>query len=188
MEVIADNRADSTLDQIAAEELAENDALREQVAADEQAQAAEAFEALAAGWRQAVVTAGDIITSMMPEAKPVWTDERMTNLGAALARADEVYGWGGAGSLFSHPLVGVAVAGFPLAVGTAQVVRAKSEAHKLAKLRESKAAQTAAPVIGDVSPAGAAAEVAVGDDMPAAVAAKIKPTPLNPGGQPAFGS
>ncbi|MBN3734650.1 hypothetical protein [Burkholderia sp. Tr-20390] len=188
MEVVADNRADSTLDQIAAEELAENDALRERAEADEQAQAAEAFETLAAGWRQAVVTAGDIITSLLPEAKPVWTEDRMSNLGAALARADEVYGWGGAGSLFSHPLVGVAVAGFPLAVGTAQVVRAKSEAHKLAKLRESKAVPTAAPVIGDLSPDGAAGDAPAGDDVQAAAVAKVKPTPLNPGGMPAFGS
>ncbi|KVD19185.1 hypothetical protein WI80_33360 [Burkholderia ubonensis] len=187
MKTTQDNRADSTLDQIAAEELAEHEELREQAEAKEQAEQERAFGELVDGWKQAVVTAGDIVTSVWPGAKPVWTDERMTNLGAALARADEVYGWGGAGSLFSHPLVGVAVAGFPLAMGTAQVIRVDAEARKRAKLRDTQAAQATAPVIGDASPDGAAAEFSVGIPPNTRPAEKIKPTPLNPGGLPAFG-
>ncbi|MFJ1251915.1 hypothetical protein [Cupriavidus sp. CuC1] len=114
----------ATLDNIAAEETAE---LAEQQGAEQAAaQAVQQQEQQdnAEGWRQAVRAAGDIVCSALPEAKPVWTGERMDNLGDALSRCDEMYGWGGAGSLFSHPLLGLAVAAFPLALGTLNTVKA----------------------------------------------------------------
>ena len=113
----------ATLDTIAAEETAE---LAEQAGAEqakEQAVQQQSQEENAAGWRQAVRAAGDIVCSALPEAKPVWTGERMDNLGDALSRCDEQYGWGGAGSLFSHPLLGLVVAAFPLALGTANTLK-----------------------------------------------------------------
>lgn len=181
MEVVQDNRGDSTLDQIAAEELAENQELAAKLEGEQQADAEQAFEQCAAGWRQAVGTAGDLITSFLPEAKPVWTDERMDNLAAALARADEAYGWGGAGELFKNPTVGLAIAGFPLAWGTGTIIKAKVDAAKIARIRGLQAAQQAGPVIGDMAPGEQA-------DTAAAPAAVVKPTALNPGGSPAFGS
>jgi hypothetical protein len=181
MDVVQDNRGDSTLDLIAAEELAENQELAAKVEGAQQAEAEQAFEESAAGWRQAVATAGDLITSVLPEAKPVWTDERMDNLGAALARADEAYGWGGAGELFKNPTIGLAIAALPLAWGTGAILKAKMDAAKLAKLRHTQGAQQDAPVLGDMAPG----EVA---DTPAAPAEKLKATMLNPHGSPSFGS
>lgn len=123
------------LDAIAGEELADSQDLQAQANAAQQAQQEENAD----GWRQAVRAAGDIVTSALPEASPVWTRERMDNLGDALARCDEHYGWGGAGALLSNPLLALAVAAFPLALGTAQVyktVKAKAEAEEaIAKAR-----------------------------------------------------
>ncbi|MBT2180499.1 hypothetical protein KKP06_22035 [Ralstonia pickettii] len=111
------------LDGIAAEEVAESAEQAAQATAAQAAEQQQQQQENADGWRQAVRAAGDIVTSALPEAKPVWTGERMDNLGDALARCDEQYGWGGAGALFSHPLIGLAVAAFPLALGTVKVLK-----------------------------------------------------------------
>ena len=117
----------TVVDGIAAEEVAESADAAAQATAAQQAQEAQQQQENAEGWRQAVRAAGDIVTSALPEAKPVWTRERMDNLGDALARCDEVYGWGGAGNLLTHPLIGLAVAAFPLAFGTVKVVQTINE-------------------------------------------------------------
>jgi hypothetical protein len=78
----------------------------------------------AAGWLQAVDAAADMITAPFPEAESVWTKTRKENLAMALARCDAIYGWGGVGGIFGHPLVGLAIASFPLAIGTVKAINA----------------------------------------------------------------
>lgn len=85
----------------------------------------------AEGWLLAVAQVKDLIVSPFPEAAPVWTDDRMENLAGALARCDAAYGWGGIGGLFQHPLIGLAVVSFPLAVGTAKAINAAKAAKAL---------------------------------------------------------
>lgn len=152
-----DQRADSTLDQInetpaldplaaiAQEEIDANEAVRARIEADEQAAADAVMNELVAGWQEACRHGADIITSMYDGLKPVWSADRMDNLGAALARADAHYGWGGAGQLLGHPLVGVGVAALPVAIGTVQFVKLeklKLEAAKQARLDGMRAAGT----------------------------------------------
>lgn len=152
---INDQRADSTLDQIndpapidpldaiANEEIAANDAVREKLEAAERDAAEAVMDELVAGWQEACRHGADIITSIYDGLKPVWSPDRMDNLGAALARADAHYGWGGAGRLLGHPLVAVGVAALPVAIGTAafiKVEKAKAEAAKAARIEDARAA------------------------------------------------
>ena len=74
------------------------------------------------GWREAVGAARDIVCSTYPEADPVWSNDRMDALAGAMARCDAIYGWGGVGGLFANPMIGLAVAAYPLAVGTAKAI------------------------------------------------------------------
>jgi hypothetical protein len=110
------------LSSIAAEEQAETSQAEAAQNADAAAQADERAEDAVEGWLQAVGTAGEIISATWPSARPVWNPGAQERLAAALARCDEAYGWGGVGSLMSHPLLGLAFAAFPLAVGTAKAV------------------------------------------------------------------
>lgn len=119
------------LDGIAGEEGAQAEAIQQDQDDDAAKKARAAEQEQADGWRQAVGTAKDLICSPFPEAEPVWTDERMDNLAGALARCDAAYGWGGIGGLFAHPLIGLALASFPLAVGTAKAV-GEARAKKIA--------------------------------------------------------
>ena len=146
-----DTRADSTLDAnprtlddmlgaIAAEELQEHAEVREAAEANAQAQADAQQAELIDGWRQAMRAARDIVVSGFPQATPVWTLERMDNIGAALAACDEKYGWGGAGRLLGSPLLALAVASFPVAIGTAQLIRVEKQKAIMANLA-AKAAQ-----------------------------------------------
>ncbi|MCA8115682.1 hypothetical protein [Burkholderia cepacia] len=177
---VPDARADSTADQapgaldpldaIAREELDADAALAAKVEQAE-ADAAEAeMDALVAGYREAMRAAQDIVVSAVPGLKPVWTDDRMDNIGAALARCDAKYGWGGAGKLLSSPLVALGIASFPVAVGTVQYAKAQ----KLAAQRAALAARAAA----------AQADVAPGVIGPAtrapAPAAPVAPTARTP--------
>jgi hypothetical protein len=145
---LADVRADSTLDAItsatadpvnalgaiAAEEIAEREAIAADIEARAQADADAEMAELVDGWQTAMRHAADIVTSAADGLKPVWTHERMDAIGAALARCDAHYGWGGAGKLISHPLVAVGVASAPVVIGTvkwAQVEKAKAQAAQI---------------------------------------------------------
>ncbi|ONT51511.1 hypothetical protein, partial [Burkholderia cenocepacia] len=110
--VVADARAGSTLDvdqpvdplaAIAQEEIDANEEVAAKAAAAAQAEDDAVMGDLVQGWQEACRHGADIITAAFDGLKPVWTPERMDNLGAALARADAHYGWGGAGRLLGHP-------------------------------------------------------------------------------------
>lgn len=157
--VIGDARADSTLDALAAaqaspadklkaiaqEEIAENEAVAADMEAQAQAEADAVMTELVEGWQTAMRHAADVVTSAAEGLKPTWTNERMDAIGAALARCDAHYGWGGAGKLISHPLVGLGVASAPVVIGTikwAQVEKARAQA---AALQARQAAIAGAP-------------------------------------------
>ncbi|MCA3780133.1 MAG: hypothetical protein IOC39_24210 [Burkholderia sp.] len=161
--VVPDVRADATADQqpaaidpldaIAQEELDADAALAAKVEQAE-ADAAEAeMDALVAGYREAMRAAQDIVVSAVPGLKPVWTDDRMDNIGAALARCDAKYGWGGAGKLLSSPLVALGIASFPVAVGTVQYSKAQKAAAQRAALAARAAAAQADVAPGVIGPA-----------------------------------
>lgn len=155
---VPDARASSTVDQAPAaldpleairqEELTENDELRAKVEQAEQDAIDAEMDALVEGWREAMHAAADLVTSAVPGLKPVWTDERMDNIGAALARCDAKYGWGGAGEVFKSPLVALGIASFPVAIGTVQYAKAAKAAAQQAALaaRRAQAHLEGAPV------------------------------------------
>lgn len=136
---------------IADEENAEFIQGQEKVEEAQQAEQAAKAEDNLAGWLEAVNHAASMVTAMIPEATPVWNKDRLEALAVALARCDDAYGWGGVGGLFTHPLVGLGFASFPLIVGTAKVLKVKAKG-------------------GDDAPAPAG-----GDDMGAAAAGTVKP-------------
>lgn len=160
--VVADARSDSTIDQltadpatalgaIAAEEIAENEALAAQIEADAQAEADAEMAALVEGWQEAMKHAADVITSLSPDLKPIWSADRMENVGAALARCDAHYGWGGAAKLISHPLVGLGVASAPVVIGTVKWAQAE-KVKNMARIREQRAAALAGVPPGTAQP------------------------------------
>ena len=123
----------ASLDAIAGEEAQAFVEVQQDAEQAAQQEAAQQEQEAAAGWLQAVEAAKDLICAPFQEAEPVWTNTRMENLAGALARCDAVYGWGGIGGLFSNPLVGLAIASFPLAVGTAKAIN-KASPPKLPKV------------------------------------------------------
>jgi hypothetical protein len=110
------------LSSIADEEAAELGQGQADQHAQERAQAEARAEDATEGWLQAVDVAGEIIGATWPTARPVWNPPAKERLAQALARCDEAYGWGGVGAIMSHPLLGLALAGFPLVLGTAKAV------------------------------------------------------------------
>ncbi|WP_186289121.1 hypothetical protein [Burkholderia gladioli] len=153
---VIDGRADSTADNkgdqgaladvlasIALEEQREDEAIAAKVARDATAEAEAALAELVSGWETAVSHGADILTSAFPALLPVWTKPRCDGLAAALARCDEHYGWGGAGALLGHPLLGLAVASAPLAIGTVQVIKVEKMKAEAAKLAANNAASDA---------------------------------------------
>lgn len=110
------------LSSIADEELAEHSQVEEAQSAEAEAEAEQRAEDAAEGWLQAVDVAGEIISATWQSARPVWNKPAKERLAEALARCDEAYGWGGVGTIMSHPLLGLALAAFPLIVGTAKAV------------------------------------------------------------------
>jgi len=110
------------LSSIANEEAAETVQLEAEQVAGQQAEAEARAEDETAGWLQAVDVAGEIISATWQSARPVWNPPAKERLAAALAHCDAVYGWGGVGSIMSHPLLGLAFAAFPLVIGTAKAV------------------------------------------------------------------
>ena len=89
----------------------------------------------AAEWRDATRMGCSLVVSVYPELKTDWTDERLDNLGNALAKCAERYGWTVA-ELFGHPLVGLAFATWPLAVPLVKVAKERAEAKKREKGRQ----------------------------------------------------
>jgi hypothetical protein len=140
-----DTRADSTVDMladIAAEEIAEHADIAAKVEAAEAATIESEAALVAAGWREALGAAKELLVAVIPPVEPVWTNARMDALAAALGRCDQAYGWGGAGQLLGHPLFALAVAGAPVAYGTYTVVKPMMD-----KAKQEKAAKAvAAPV------------------------------------------
>lgn len=144
-EVIADQREPApfaVLDAIAGEELQENADIAAQVEADENAKTEQQAEECAKGWREALLVGGDMLCSMFPRAKAVWTDEWMDREAAALARCFPE----GAGALFGNPWFGLAVVTAPTAIGVFRIVKedieAAEEKKRLEKLRKGAAGAT----------------------------------------------
>lgn len=144
------------LSSIAAEELSEAEAGEAAALKAAEKEAANVEGDLADEYLEAVNHAADLICAPFPSAEPVWSKERKVRLAAALARCDSAYGWGGIGGFMSHPLIGLAFAGVPLAVGTARAI---------AKDRAEMAAATGKPE-GALAPSFSA-----GDPLAAAAGA-----------------
>lgn len=152
---VNDQRDDSTLDQhteslpfanldaIAGEEAA--DVVQEQVSAEQLEQERQEGEILtsAGEWRPALDLAREMLVATVPELDEVWTPPRLDKLALAIARCDIEYGWGGAGTFMRSPMLGLAVAGFPIAMGTYRVVKPKIEAAKAIKLAQEQAKREA---------------------------------------------
>lgn len=141
---VVDTRSDSTVDvlaEIAQEEMSEHADIEARVMAAEAATIESEAADVAAGWREALGAAKELLTAVIPPLEPVWTNARMDALAAALGRCDQAYGWGGAGRLLGHPLFALAVAGAPIGWGTYQVVKPmmdKAKAEQAAKLAATK--------------------------------------------------
>jgi hypothetical protein len=140
-DVVPDTRADSTLDAlgaIAQEEQAEHAEIAAKVEAAEAATVEAEAADVAAGWREALGAARELLVAVIPPLEPVWNNARLDALAAALGRCDQAYGWGGAGRLLGHPLFGLAVAGAPLAYGTYTVVKPMMDAAKAKQLEKQR--------------------------------------------------
>jgi hypothetical protein len=146
----------SGLSSIAAEELAETSQAEADQHADAAAEADRRAEDATEGWLQAVDVAGEIIGATWQSARPVWNPAAKERLAEALARCDEAYGWGGVGSIMSHPLLGLAFAAFPLVLGTAKAVA--EERRKAAVDVEAREALRPTPVDPMATAAGAPAQ------------------------------
>lgn len=123
---VADTRADSTVDvlaEIAQEELAEHEEIAAKVEQTEAATAEAEASDIAAGWREALGVAREMLVAVIPPLDPVWSNPRLDTLAVALGRCDQAYGWGGAGKMLGHPLFALFVAGAPIGYGTYQVVK-----------------------------------------------------------------
>lgn len=181
---INDQRADSTLDAlpnaeptgasaldaIAQEERDENQAIAEAHDAQIQAEADAVRAQLVAGWQVAMRKVGGIVTAAFKDLKPVWTDEEMNDIGAALADCDEYYGWGGVGSLMSHPLAALCAASAPVAMGTYAFIqerKAKRQAEEVAR-RRGLAGTIDAQSLPPAAPPGDKKATAPANDQPAA--------------------
>lgn len=120
-----DTQPVSPLAAIAAEEIAEIEAVATAIEQQEQAALDAEMAALTEGWQEAMRSAADLVTSAAPDLAAVWKADRMDAIGAALARCDAKYGWGGAAVVIKHPLVHLGVASFPVAVGTVAWLKVK---------------------------------------------------------------
>jgi hypothetical protein len=89
-------------------------------------------------WREAAHLGCGLVLSLYPELKPEWGADKLDNLGNALAKCAERYGWT-VGELFGHPLVGLAFATWPLAVPLARIAKARAEQAKREQVRQAVA-------------------------------------------------
>lgn len=151
---INDQRADSTQDQAGAAPFAQLDAIaaeehveqaQEQISVEQiEAQQQEGEILASAGeWRPALDLAREMLVATVPELEPVWTPSRLDKLALAIAQCDIAYGWGGAGTFMRSPLLGLAVAGAPLAVGTYKVIKPKLDAAKAQQIEAQRKAREA---------------------------------------------
>jgi hypothetical protein len=96
-------------------------------------------------WRDAVEQGSGLVLSVYPELQSEWTPTRLAALGNALAKCAEHYGWT-VGGIFGHPLVGLGIAVFPLAVPLVKLGKAK------AAEKQRNAAPTDAAPVGNGAP------------------------------------
>lgn len=75
-------------------------------------------------WRDLARFGADLVLSPVPELAADWTPERIDAFGNALARCAEHYGWT-TGGILGHPLAGLAVASWPLAVPVIRMTKEK---------------------------------------------------------------
>lgn len=78
-------------------------------------------------WEDAVGFGASIVFEGVPELKEKWPQKKLDKFAGALAKAGEHYGWN-IQKLLGHPLLGLAVASWPLAQGVREVMREKSAA------------------------------------------------------------
>lgn len=85
----------------------------------------------AAHWIGAAIQFGSIARTALPDRIAThWTDARLEDLGKALARCAQHYGWK-FGAFLNHPLMGLGAAAFPLAWPILEpYVKAQMEAAK----------------------------------------------------------
>lgn len=93
-------------------------------------------------WRDAAHMGCGLILAMRPELCQEWTPDKLDALGDALNKCAERYGWT-VGGIFSHPLIGLGLAVFPLAASAVRVERERAE---------KKAKERAAQPVGDGVP------------------------------------
>lgn len=77
-------------------------------------------------WKTATRMAAGMVLSLVPEIKPDWTDEKLDAFGEALGRCAQHYGWS-VGEVVGHPLLALAIAGFPLAVPVWKLKQVKEQ-------------------------------------------------------------
>lgn len=93
-------------------------------------------------WRDAARMGCGLILAMRPELGGEWTPDKLDALGDALHKCAERYGWT-VGGMFTHPLIGLGLAVFPLAASAVRVERERAE---------KKARERAAQPVGDAVP------------------------------------
>lgn len=101
-------------------------------------------------WRDLARFGADLVLAPVPELRTEWSPERIDALGMALARCAEHYGWT-TGGIIGHPLAGLAIATWPLAIPVVRMVKAQ----KAAKNADDRSIATAGQVPADVPPAAA---------------------------------
>jgi hypothetical protein len=94
-------------------------------------------------WRDAAAMGCGLIVAVYPELKADWTKEVYDNLGNALDKCAQRYGWQLA-EILGHPLLGLAFATWPMATSLSRVVKARNEA----KAKKPAAAQAPAAASG----------------------------------------
>lgn len=77
-------------------------------------------------WIDLARIGADLVTAPIPELKQEWTPERIDAFGLALSRCADHYGRT-IGGILGHPLAGLAIATFPLAMPVIRLQKARKE-------------------------------------------------------------
>lgn len=80
-------------------------------------------QSLEKDWIDAVKYGADLMIAMLPDLRADYTADKLENLGRALARCDEHYGWGGIAAIINHPAVALVFAAVPLAVPLIRIAK-----------------------------------------------------------------